>query len=144
MTVKFTSAIVINVFFLWSDLSFQTPLIIYLFHFVVDYAEITFMVGRKPENTSFIHQHILVRLNHACSKRGVHGFIGSSRSVCTCMFIKEIPVSVVGRRDHCCCSLHSSEGLQQTSGESTVRCLHTRSTHTNPRIHHWTINSEIE
>lgn len=28
-----------------SDLPFQTPLIIYLFHFVVDYAEITFMVG---------------------------------------------------------------------------------------------------
>lgn len=28
-----------------SDLPFQTPLIIYLFHFVVDYAEIAFMVG---------------------------------------------------------------------------------------------------
>lgn len=27
--------------------SLQTPLIIYLFHFVVDYAEITFMVSRK-------------------------------------------------------------------------------------------------
>lgn len=27
--------------------SLQTPLIIYLFHFLVDYAEITFMVRKK-------------------------------------------------------------------------------------------------
>lgn len=49
--------------FLCSDLSFQTPLIIYLFHFVVDYAEITFMVGRKPKNItlpSFISIYLYI------------------------------------------------------------------------------------
>ena len=32
-------------------------------------------------------------------------------------------VSLAGRCDHCCGSLHHSEGLQQTSGKKTQMCL---------------------
>lgn len=77
-----------------SDLPFQTPLIIYLFHFVVDYAEMTFMVGDLrvhvlDERVSVVH-------------------------------LKVSLVSAASGRANCCGALHGSEGVQQASGEFRV------------------------